>query len=1195
MQYSQYTVSVTKGSATVIGQPGCKFLANVAPGNAFKVKGSPVVYTVSEVTDDTTFILSVPFAEASTSSIQYQVTRDYTPNFGLAEINVGDQDWPTHLTQQTIRKIDAALGAIFIGAGSGNVVTNGSSTTVTATVAGDFREIKVGSYLTANGVSRTVVDKDFETNSTITVNAPVDWSNNGNGYSWTYSLGNAFRDAEINVGLAKTSAETAVVAAETATDAAGTATTKADIATDKAGEASDAAVAAADSAHDAEISEQAASASKTNAAASAHDAGVSAATAVDRAEAAKNSEDTAKCSEDSAAASAQAAKDSKDAAHLSEVAAAGSSQAAKDSKDAAHLSEVAAAGSAQDADESATDAASSARDAASSALSLSSALYSFRETFLGELATDPFVDGNGNPIKDGATYSNTVSGKIRVYIAETMTWDDYDKAAQAASSNANLSALSAAGSAGDALNSKRDAEAAAATATSKAGDAAGSALAAAGSAVAADGAAATATSKAGDAVGSAQAAAGSAVAAGQSAQAAAQSAVEAATVVAAGIPVASQTVRGGVKVDGITITITNETISAAVPAVSSLVQDTTHRFVTDTEKTTWNAKQNSLTAGVDYLTPSGQVQPDWNASTGKGAILNKPSFAIVATSGSYTDLSNKPTIPAAQVQSDWNAVAGMGTILNKPTLATVATSGSYNDLVNRPSLATVATTGSYTDLSNKPVIPAAQVQSDWNAVAGMGTILNKPTLATVATSGSYSDLANRPSLAAVATTGSYTDLSNKPVIPAAQVQSDWNAVAGMGQILNKPTLGTAAAKDVAPSGNASVSQVVLGNDTRLSDSRPASDVQAWAKTASKPTYTYSEVGAAASSHSHDYATHRGEGSNFIDNAYAVYDAYRGGWRASNDLYVAYAYSSGAVPASGISGQNGMWTSGARPGAYKLYRNDNDSAYNVQTTWEANKGGYWSLRGYNGDSFHADCYVAYAGQADYAGQGRTVYDNGAYSGAAAWREPSGMYVYYSARSSRANGNFYIDDNYGCSVVGVYNASKFQGVFAMGDAYKLPADGSSPGGMYGIAWSHPNAGGIAGYLSSHGALYCQGGNFMAAISTNIVCAGVFNNLSDERLKTNWRSLPDNFVERLAKVKYGVYDRTDIGVTQVGASAQSLQILLPEAVETASNEDQTLSISYGNAALVSAIKLAEEVVELKDRVTQLERIIAGKLGGI
>ena len=61
-------------------------------------------------------------------------------------------------------------------------------------------------------------------------------------------------------------------------------------------------------------------------------------------------------------------------------------------------------------------------------------------------------------------------------------------------------------------------------------------------------------------------------------------------------------------------------------------------------------------------------------------------LATVATSGSYNDLSNKPSIPAAQVNSDWNASSGVAEILNKPNLATVATSGDYDDLQNKPTI-----------------------------------------------------------------------------------------------------------------------------------------------------------------------------------------------------------------------------------------------------------------------------------------------------------------------------------------------------------------------------------------------------------------------------------------------------------------------------------------------------------------------------
>lgn len=68
--------------------------------------------------------------------------------------------------------------------------------------------------------------------------------------------------------------------------------------------------------------------------------------------------------------------------------------------------------------------------------------------------------------------------------------------------------------------------------------------------------------------------------------------------------------------------------------------------------------------------------------------------------------------------------------------------------------------------------------------------------AATAAQGAKADTAVQPAdLATVATTGDYDDLTNKPTIPAAQVNSDWNASSGVAQILNKPTLGTAASAD----------------------------------------------------------------------------------------------------------------------------------------------------------------------------------------------------------------------------------------------------------------------------------------------------------------------------------------------------------------------------------------------------------------
>ena len=58
--------------------------------------------------------------------------------------------------------------------------------------------------------------------------------------------------------------------------------------------------------------------------------------------------------------------------------------------------------------------------------------------------------------------------------------------------------------------------------------------------------------------------------------------------------------------------------------------------------------------------------------------MDKVTLATVATSGSYNDLSNKPTIPAEQVNADWNATSGKAQILNKPTIPSAVTESTVS-------------------------------------------------------------------------------------------------------------------------------------------------------------------------------------------------------------------------------------------------------------------------------------------------------------------------------------------------------------------------------------------------------------------------------------------------------------------------------------------------------------------------------------
>ena len=94
------------------------------------------------------------------------------------------------------------------------------------------------------------------------------------------------------------------------------------------------------------------------------------------------------------------------------------------------------------------------------------------------------------------------------------------------------------------------------------------------------------------------------------------------------------------------------------------------------------AKQDTLTAG-DRI----------NISTQN--VISADSQILSLTQQEYDALGTNIDPDMVYVITDASPVV----------LATVATTGSYNDLTDTPTLATVATSGSYNDLSNTPIIP----------------------------------------------------------------------------------------------------------------------------------------------------------------------------------------------------------------------------------------------------------------------------------------------------------------------------------------------------------------------------------------------------------------------------------------------------------------------------------------------------------
>ena len=102
----------------------------------------------------------------------------------------------------------------------------------------------------------------------------------------------------------------------------------------------------------------------------------------------------------------------------------------------------------------------------------------------------------------------------------------------------------------------------------------------------------------------------------------------------------------------------------------------------------------------------------------------------------------------------------------------------------------------------------------------------------------------------------------------------------------------------------------------------------------------------------------------------------------------------------------------------------------------------------------------------------------------------------------NGNVYIDQNYGHGIVGLYASDRYQGVFAMGDSYKLAANGTSPGSLYGIAWTHTNVGGESKSGLGHQALFMTNGVTQTAIGTGIWTNGLITTTS-YGTSANWNT--------------------------------------------------------------------------------------------
>ena len=116
----------------------------------------------------------------------------------------------------------------------------------------------------------------------------------------------------------------------------------------------------------------------------------------------------------------------------------------------------------------------------------------------------------------------------------------------------------------------------------------------------------------------------------------------------------------------------NQTMTGStnIPKVPTKTSELTN----DADFQTWSEVDGAINTAIGGLSiPTKTSDLTNDGSDGTSTYVEADELATVATSGSYNDLNNKPTIPDAQIQSDWTQSDNtkVDYIKNKPTIPTV--------------------------------------------------------------------------------------------------------------------------------------------------------------------------------------------------------------------------------------------------------------------------------------------------------------------------------------------------------------------------------------------------------------------------------------------------------------------------------------------------------------------------------------------
>lgn len=221
---------------------------------------------------------------------------------------------------------------------------------------------------------------------------------------------------------------------------------------------------------------------------------------------------------------------------------------------------------------------------------------------------------------------------------------------------------------------------------------------------------------------------------------------------------------------------------------------------------------------------SGQIQADWTETdtAAKSYIKNKP-IQLTSAAVSAGTATDQGTISAAQLKASIKAVAPAEYTVQKAELET-GTAAKFGTVTAAGVKAAIQkwapaqdlsgyllkTDFTWAGISGKPTIPAAQVQTDWNATTGKGVLLNKPAQMTNAAAEAGTATAGCVISAAILK-AAITTLAPAPDLSGyvATVNFTWANLGG------KPTLGALASKDKV--GPADIADGAIPADTTAAE------------------------------------------------------------------------------------------------------------------------------------------------------------------------------------------------------------------------------------------------------------------------------------------------------------------------------------------------------------------------------------------